>query len=340
MTTSRAAALMRFGYNERQAAFLAIVAAHGGYFVRRHFLSYIGRGHGAVTVDFLRSVLTRGHVLASRLRNHAQVYHLIAKTVYAALGDPDSRNRRRHELSAIRRRLMGVDFVLARRDWTFFASEGESVLFFTQQQGVAAALLPKTQYAAQDGSTVHTTRHFIERFPIGVSPDGACLALVYVDDADVTDAGFERFLRRYAPLCDRLSMSVEIVFLTATDGQQSLAEHAFARVIQQPDRPGSAVYVATESDLLAYVQTRQQWEQGALTGLGQEQLDTMRARLLRFRGESADALYRSWLSAGDDIVRRFLDERRLATRAPRVRLIVHRLPFDYRPFGAWKTEGC
>jgi len=339
MTTSRAAALMRFGYTERQANFLAIVAAHGGYFVRRHFLSYIERGHGAVTVDFLRAVLTRGHVLASRLRNHAQVYHLIAKTVYAALGDPDSRNRRRHELSAIRRRLMGVDFVLARPDWTFFASERDIVCFFTEQQRIPSTLLPKTQYAAQDGSARHTTRYFAERFPIALSPDGACVALVYVDDADVTDAGFERFLRRHAALCDHLSISVEVVFLTATDGQQLLAEHAFARVIQQSES-APTVADATEQELLAYVRTRHAWEQGALTGLRQEQLDVMRTRLHTFRGGAADALYRSWQSDGDATVRRFLDQRRLDTRAPRVRLIVHRLPFDYRPFGAWKTEGC
>lgn len=339
MTTQHAAALTRFGYNERQAMFLAIVAAQGGYFLRRHFLGHIGRAHGAVTVDFLRAVLSRGHVIASRLRNHAHVYHLVAKTVYAALGDPDSRHRRRHELSAIRRRLMGLDFVLARRDWTFFATERDRVRFFTDEQGVPSELLPATQYTGQDDSNGRTTRHFAERFPIALSPDGSCVALAYVDDADITEAAFERFLRRYAPLCQRLTLSVEVVFVTATDGQERIAERASTRVLHRADSP-MALRNATEPELLAYVRDRQAWERGELSGLRQDELDAMRRRLQRFRDPAADALYRSWQSTGDDVLRRFIDDRRPAARAPRVRLVMHRLPFDYRPFGAWKTEGC
>jgi hypothetical protein len=331
---------MRFGYTERQAAFLSIVAAHGGYFLRRHFLHYIGRGHGAVTVEFLRAVLTRGHVIASRLRSSAQVYHLTAKGVYAALGEPDSRNRRRHELSAIRRRLMGLDFILARRDWRFLVSEREAVSFFTAQQALPADLLPATQYVAQDGSGRRTTRYFAERFPIGLAPDGAALTLAYVDDVDITEAGFEGFLRRYAPLCRRLDSAVEIAFVTATHGQEPLAEHAFARVMHRRDMRASELDDATEPELLAYVRSRQAWEQGALVGLRQQQLDAIRERLRRFQHSTTDALYRAWLTSGDDALRRIADERRPAARAPHVRLVVHRVPFDYRPFGAWKGEGC
>ena len=68
-----------------------------------------------------------------------------------------------------------------------------------------------------------------------IEGDGAALTLAYVDDADITEAGFERFLRRYAPLCRRLGSAVEVAFVTATHGQEPLAEHAFARVMHRRD---------------------------------------------------------------------------------------------------------
>jgi hypothetical protein len=340
MTTDRAEALMRFGYNARQASFLALVAAHGGYFIRRQFLAYLGRGHGAVTVEFLRAVLSRGHAIGARLRSHAQVYHVTAKPLYVAIGEPDSRHRRRHELSTIRRRLMGLDFVLAHRDWTFFATERDTLDFFTHDHQLPRALLPATQYTGQDETSTQTTRYFTERFPIGVTADRSLVVLAYVDDAEVTEAGFERFLRGYAPLCRRLSSHVQLTFVTAVDGQAPLAERAFTRILGRLDGGECGLHDATESELFAYVRARDACEHGALAGLRQEELDAMRERLQRFQQATAEDLYRAWQTSGDDAVRAFISRRQPVTHVARMRLAVHRLPFDYRPFGAWKAEGC
>jgi hypothetical protein len=308
--------------------------------LRRQFLTHIHRGHGAVTAEFFRAVLTRGHVIASRLRSHAQVYHLIGKAVYAALGDPDSRNRRRHELSAIRRRLMGFDFVLTRPDWIFFPTERETVRFFVETLRLPPEVLPATAYAQRDGGPGRTMRYFAERYPIAVAADHGVVALVYVDDAERTEAGFEHFLRRYLPLCQHLTTAVEVAFLTAIDGQQPLAEQAFARVVRDGGPHAVTLAGATESELLAYVQARQTWEQGALAGLQQQDLDAIRQRLQRFRDTTADALYRAWRTSGTAALLQFMQDRQSSAGGSRVRLTVHRLPFDYRPFGAWKTEGC
>jgi hypothetical protein len=76
-TTTSAHALTRFGHTDRYATCLALVAAHGGYLLR----------------------------------------HLVAQPIFGMLGDPDSRHRRQHELTALRRRLLALDFVLARPAW-------------------------------------------------------------------------------------------------------------------------------------------------------------------------------------------------------------------------------
>ena len=48
----QASLLEPFGYTTRQAQFLALVALHGGYFLRRQFVAFTGRTHGLATVRF------------------------------------------------------------------------------------------------------------------------------------------------------------------------------------------------------------------------------------------------------------------------------------------------
>jgi hypothetical protein len=55
------------------------------------------------------------------------------------------------------------------------------------------------------------------------------VTVTYLDDADVTDRGFVHFLRRYAPALTGLGLDVEIVFVTATAGQEPLATKGFGR---------------------------------------------------------------------------------------------------------------
>jgi hypothetical protein len=43
---------------------------------------------------------------------------------------------------------------------------------------------------------------------------------------------------------------------------------------------------------------------------------------------------------GDIAIDRLLAQKQPVGARDRVRLVVHRLPFDYGVFGAWKTEGC
>jgi len=57
-----AQALEALGYTPRQAQFLALVAVHGGYFLRRQFLASTGRAHGLAAVRFLERAVTRGDV--------------------------------------------------------------------------------------------------------------------------------------------------------------------------------------------------------------------------------------------------------------------------------------
>ena len=54
LTDERIDAIAALGYTRREAAFLNLVGQHGGYFLRRHFLSFTGQQAGQAVVDFTR----------------------------------------------------------------------------------------------------------------------------------------------------------------------------------------------------------------------------------------------------------------------------------------------
>ena len=91
---SRANALSSLGYTARQAAFLVLVALHGGYFLRRQYVAFRGGVDGARVTDLLKRVVARQHAARATYCRATRVYHLSARVLYHALGLADSRNRR------------------------------------------------------------------------------------------------------------------------------------------------------------------------------------------------------------------------------------------------------
>ena len=119
----RCQALEMLGYTPRQAQFLVLVALHGGYFLRRQYVTFTGTPHGQATVRFLAQCVAREHVRMLPYGRHGHVFHLYARPLYAAIGEEDNRNRRPAEWDAVIRKLMTVDFVLAHPTARFLATE-------------------------------------------------------------------------------------------------------------------------------------------------------------------------------------------------------------------------
>ena len=90
----RAKALQRAGYTEREARFLALVAVHGGYFLRRQFEAYAGLRRGETASRFLRRAVSQAHVRSTRYANRTEVFHLFGRRLYRAIGEEDNRSRR------------------------------------------------------------------------------------------------------------------------------------------------------------------------------------------------------------------------------------------------------
>ncbi len=337
----RVASIMRFGYAERQARFLELVAMHGGYFMCRHFTAYIERRPGPISTNFLRAVSNRNHAHSSRVARHTHIYHLTSRTLYRVMGEKYDYHRPMHEVGTIRRRLIGLDFILSRRHWTFLAAEPDLLAFFVDERHMPHDVLPRGRRRSPSKGTA-STRYFQQRDPVAISPDRSAIAFAFRDDGDATHEGFTHFLRRYAPLCQRLSMTVEIVYVTAADGQLDLAKHTFANAFRAGASQQTAGERPPEGAVLAYVRARHRVETGNLQGLRQQELDALRIDLHRFTGVVGDDWYRCWQTGGDLAIRETLNARpvlELQLPCP-TRLLVHRVPFDYRPLGLWRGGRC
>jgi hypothetical protein len=74
----RCRVLEMLGYTARQAQFLVRVALHGGYFLRRQYVTFTGTRHGQATVRFLARCVAREHVRVLPYGRDGHVFHLSA----------------------------------------------------------------------------------------------------------------------------------------------------------------------------------------------------------------------------------------------------------------------
>ncbi len=146
----RIRAVESFGYTKAEARFLCLVALHGGYFVRRQFLYSAGCELGKRAEDFIDKLTARKHACREVYREDRHLFRLHYKPIYAAIGEEDNRNRREHQPTTIRLRLMGLDFVLEHPEHQFLATQQDKLRYFFETRKIEAELLPSRAYSVND----------------------------------------------------------------------------------------------------------------------------------------------------------------------------------------------
>ena len=101
----------------RQARFLVTVMLHSGVFLRRQYAAFAGITHGQKVHDFIEKLLAQRFITAIELGStgRKRIFHVHHKPLYAAIGEPDNRNRRPISLDKAIERLMILD-VYSRTD--------------------------------------------------------------------------------------------------------------------------------------------------------------------------------------------------------------------------------
>jgi len=195
----RAAALTTKGFTDRQARFLVTVMLHSGVCMDRQYCAFAGIRHGQKTSDFFDGLVRlRAATVYRCAHGRARIFHVHRRSLYEAIGEPDSRLRRPTPIARAVERLMVLDTVLASSDMTWLATERDKLAHFSLllKSRVNREELPQLTFGKGAAKTI---RYFPDRQPIGVAGDGRTHVFTYVVNRDVP-VDFRPFLRRHAAL--------------------------------------------------------------------------------------------------------------------------------------------
>jgi hypothetical protein len=282
-------ALKSLGYTETEARFVYIAATHSGYFTAAQFRSFTGVLSGKRSFLFTQKVIAKRHATVNLYAQNTSVYHLFSRKLYSAIGKDNIRNRREHEFSFIKIRLISLDYILANHSHDYFETEEHKVRYFTEGLGLSKECLPTKLYFGHNTSSI-TTRYFVDKFPMfrsqrRLSPPVVSFTYVAADAA--TLAGFVTHLKDYLPLFRQLKQ-FNFVFISTRSGQFSQAHKIFADLVQDP------LCLPTAEELLRYFRIRRAWEARQFATLKNEDIEFLHDATIKFRAERFQANYRDW----------------------------------------------
>jgi len=323
----RIANLEAFRYSTDEARFLALVALHSGYFVRRQFDAAVDVYRGKRSSEFTAKLLDRGHARRYVFDHNRQVFHLQYKPFYEAVGDGNSRNRREHQPQTIKTRLMALDFVQAHPGTAFLTTAEQKASFFSVR-GIPSELLPAKAYG-RTGRPL-SVRHFVDRSPVFVGPaengSPGRLCFIYVDSGFETNSAFVTQLRHYRQLFQAVG-EFDLIYVGTTRSCFGEAEKIFARVLS-----GDRCQPVSANDLHRMLEYFRDWDllqRGLSRSFSREKLESLRDARDEFSSPFHDGLFEQWKRGGEAAVRAQLG----AKQVSQGRFLRHVLPFNYDLFG-------
>ncbi|HTF65728.1 MAG TPA: hypothetical protein VK638_23870 [Edaphobacter sp.] len=221
MTVDPILALQTFGYTEREASFLYLVAVHSGYFLRRQFDYFIDRNKGAIAQNFLEKARIAGHIEVIDYGEARHVYHLFSKPIYRLLGNAESQNRRRKGDGLIRARLIALDYVLEYDSDHYLESDRDKADFFGRVRSI-----PPEFFSDRDGKLFATLTSFTVSLVDRMQPATSLVRFLFADEALLSTAKFARFLSVLERLL-RALRTFEIVYTSNSSHNFVDAEEQF-----------------------------------------------------------------------------------------------------------------
>ena len=221
LTHDPISALQTFGYTEREAAFLYLVAAHSGYFLRRQFDYFIDRNKGSIVSRFIAKARAAGHIKFLDYKQGWYVYHLCSRAIYRLCGEPESQLRRRKADGLVRLRLMALDYVLGNEEVHYLASEADRLHYFGEIREVPS------EFFVDDGGRLHS---LLKAFPISLldraRPARCCVRFTFIDEGLSESGKFLRYLDTFEQLL-RAVGNFEIVYIANAESIFPSAKAAF-----------------------------------------------------------------------------------------------------------------
>ena len=196
----RAAQLATFGWTDREAEWIALVALHSGAFTRSQWRHYFDDAHRETAGRFVRALIEKQLAIEDErpiFPGGARAVLLTGKPIYRALGITDVRHRRSKAATTqvLMRRLLSLDYIIERPTFGWLPTEADKVQRF-EALGLDRRTFPYRLYGL-DG-TPQTPRYFAFKLPIAVDDQAA--TFVYVDSGQTTDSELRAWGAAHAPL--------------------------------------------------------------------------------------------------------------------------------------------
>ena len=196
----RAAQLATFGWTDREAEWIALVALHSGAFTRAQWRHYFDDAHRETAGRFVRALIEKQLAIEDErpiFPGGARAVLLTGKPIYRALGIPDVRHRRSKAATTqvLMRRLLSLDYIIERPTFGWLPTEADKVHRF-EALGLDRRTFPYRLYGP-DG-TPQTPRYFAFKLPIAVDDQAA--TFVYVNSGQTTDSELRAWGAAHAPL--------------------------------------------------------------------------------------------------------------------------------------------
>lgn len=325
----RVHALGYLALTPRQTRFLATVALHSGFCLRRQYACFAGVEYGKNVRNFLDELVGRG--LAKRLLleiNRGHVYHVNERGLYRAIDQEENRNRRVTAPALIARKLMLLDFSLSQPADEWLVTEQDKVALFRDRFQVPLSDLPRRVFGASASTGGESVRYFIDKLPIFLAGEPPVVRFVFL----ATDPGrqsFERFLCDHESLFARLERWSVVLVSPARLVDARACRSAFEEFVAGSlMRPRGASF----DGLRWYFETRRAVEQDRMPTVSAELIQRFHEARRRFAGSHFDTLYAAWTTAGEAALVHLHGVRPARTRFDGS-FITYELPFSYAQFG-------
>jgi len=293
LTAEPARAIEAFGLTERQSRFLVTVMLHSGVFVGRQYTAFAGITYGRKVHDFIEKLLARRFVTAIRLgpKGRTRLFHVHHKPLYAAIGEPDNRNRRSVTFDRTIERLMILDGVIADPSVTWLGAERDKRRYFKERLG---DMLRDDEYPRLVfGKALDTTvRYFPDKLPIGFEKHGYRHVFVYLARSP-SPMDFRVFLLRRLELLNALShWTIRVLFPRSLAWAMQTFEYAAHEHLAKP------LQLSVAEEVKWFF--RQSYAAGQAASGGDD--GRLRAARKEFRGPRFTALRRRWKEDGDRVI--------------------------------------
>jgi hypothetical protein len=281
--------LASFALTDRQSRFVVTVMRHAGVFVGRQYAAFAGITHGRKVHNFIQTLLVRRFATPIELgtTGRTRIIHVHYKPLYAAIGEPDNRNRRRVTIDRTIHRLMILDAVLADRSVNWLGSERDKRCYFKERLGdnLRDNEYPRLVFGKPPDVTI---RYFPDKLPIGYEPDRRRHVFLYLARGS-SPKDCRVFILRHLELLNALGFwTIRVLFPTSMGHAGDAYSDAAHELLATP------LTLSQRDDLESFLRE----PDASAPETSAAELSRWRATRRAFRSARFAALRRYWIAEG------------------------------------------